>query len=767
MKRIFNIYIIAFFIFCSFPCYSQALYPSYADSTKIVEFSNRLSNEYMPVIGVWMWGEKEFQNDGYKRMIDQACEHSPFNLLIPFLRFPDKEVVNEKVHDQVKLAAIYSNSKGVQLVPDLDVRSARRAFQKAYPDELQQMLRIKEVSLSALKAVDVIVPSIDLNDHYSGGTITHHISLKGSLLRVYAYYRTPEGINSKSVKDITKNCRLIFSTKDSVKVEIPSQISGNNEKSYACVMVSFTHLYPDIFGSHLMDFQKKIIKQYGDIPLAGVCKDEWGYPPYYPRFFKSGFYDYWYSPYHAKAYAQKTSGRDFLSDCMLMSLGMNGKDAERQMAVNQLNEMTRDRNKALEEDFYNTVKKVFGPNAAVTVHSTWWPFPDKCEYKKNGLDWWVSKRDWAQTDEVVPFAVRTALCKKWGSSIWYNMYYKEDLASQIWSSALAGGRIDYLEFTSLSSSEIMQAENRVRLLNYISKSPLNCPVAVIFGQANAMNWAGNDFDNVGMELVDSLWHKGYPTDLIPTTEIENGSLHVDSVGSVWYGKQRYAAVVLYHPQFEKQTTADFFKKVNFNNTALFNIGEWTRDFNGRAIKGTKLLPETMSASTSIQDVFIKVLDTLNQKSILSQTPATGVLDNRFFKLRDFNHSSYMPATKGFCRLIDGTVIHISGTDKVSGDTIRESFKINDFDVTLDAIGVAATRLDENGNLIALAAGGLKYIKSGDFEIKLNNRIDMALWKDFKGKWKGVVQSENQDIPKELLLITKDWIRLNNPTPVNK
>ena len=205
MKKLFNIFIVSFFLFYSSPSSSQALYPDYANSTISVSASNRLSSQYMPVIGVWMWGENEFKTDGYKKMVDHAGEHSPFNLLIPFLRFPDMEVVNEKVHDRVKLAATYSNSKGVQLVPDLDVRSARRAFQQAYPDELQQMLRLKEVRLSKNKAVDLTIPSIDLNDHYSGGDITHHISLKGELLRVYMYSRTTEGIDPASVREITHN----------------------------------------------------------------------------------------------------------------------------------------------------------------------------------------------------------------------------------------------------------------------------------------------------------------------------------------------------------------------------------------------------------------------------------------------------------------------------------------------------------------------------------------------------------------------------------
>lgn len=60
------------------------------------------------------------------------------NLLIPFLRFGNNEVVDDVVIKQVKLAAEYAAENDMGLVPDLDVRNARRAFQSQYPDEMQR-----------------------------------------------------------------------------------------------------------------------------------------------------------------------------------------------------------------------------------------------------------------------------------------------------------------------------------------------------------------------------------------------------------------------------------------------------------------------------------------------------------------------------------------------------------------------------------------------------------------------------------------------------
>ncbi len=703
-------------------------------------FSNKLPNQFMPVIGVWVWNERQLIQDGYKEEIDKAASHSPFNMLILFLRFPDREVIQDEIHQQVKKAAEYAAERNISLIADLDIREARRAFMSKYPDDLQQMLRIKEVVLSERDVMEVSVPSLDLNDHYTDGKIMHHIPLSGKLLRIYAYRKTQDGIEKESISEITDNCLLICSTKDSVKVGIDTKKVKSTGKTHVCLMVSFTHLYPDIFSPCLQEFQREIIHKYADVKLAGVCKDEWGFPPYYPRFYNSGIYDFWYSEKYAQAYRLKTGGRDLLSDCLLMAIRIKGKDSERQMIINHFNELSYLRNTELETDFYKTVKEVFGPDAAVTVHSTWWPYPDRNEYRKNGLDWWASKRDWAQTDEVAPYAVRTALCKKWGSPIWYNMYYKMDLPVQLWSSVLGGGRINYLPFQSLYNEKLMRAECRIRLLNCISRSPLYCPVAVIFGHTATMNWAGPYYNDVGMDLVDSLWKKGYPADLIPTSEIENGSLQISADGYISYGNQKYVAAILYHPEFEKKSTAAFMIKAAQGKTNLIQIGKWTKNFEGQPFideeKLSKILPPTENKHNAI----IKILEVLKKNQIPAQTPATEILDNRYFGLRDFNAVSAAPPNEGFCRLIDGTMIYISGIKDIAGDTIQTIFKIKNFPVYIDAIGTAAIRLNDDGSVQAFAAGGLKAIKTDNFEINLDERTDIALWLDEKGKWQGIIQN---------------------------
>ncbi len=746
---------------------AQQKYPVASTLTDSGDVSIRLPDDVMPVLGCWFWRGDEFNPQGYINFIDKANIHSPYNILVQSTRAFEKEVTDDDVYRQIKLAAEYAMEKGIPMTVDLDVRLARRAFEAKYPDELQEMLILQEVEFSGKDTIETVVRSHELIDHYTGNT-TNYISLQGSLLRVYSYDRATGGIEPNSLVEITDDCIVDIASKDSVRIRIPADIK--NIRSQACVMVSFTHLAGAVFAPHLMGFQREIIHRYADVQAVGLSKDEWGFPPSFDHTIS----EFWYSKYRAEAYAERTGGRELLADCLLMCYGIKGKENERQMAINHFRKMSWQRNGALEDDFYQTTKKVFGADALVLVHPTWYPYPGFREYKKNGLDWWIATRDWAQTDELTPYAVRTALAKKWGSPVWYNMYYADnihDYERSVWSGALAGGRINYHPIypndgslvdrhIELLKGDLMQAESRVRLLNYISQSPLDCPVAVIFGHACTMNWAGPAYDDVGMELVDSLWRAGIPTDLIPSDEIESGNLQIDKDGWIRYGAQRYKAVVLYHPEFENMPTAEFFSRASKGQTRMFRMGDWTKDFNGIVFNGNTALPESMIASSDIHVTLSEIRNALEKQKIALQTPATDLLDG-------FLRISSSPPSTGFCRLIDGTVIQVAGTDNVKGDPIQSDMVIQKQNVSFDAVGIAAVRLDKKGRVQALAAGGLKSFRSGDLEILLDERTDLALWINQDGEFEGVIQGWNGNIPPQLMEITNNWARLGLPSPYSE
>lgn len=696
-----------------------------------------------------------------KDLIDLAAKYTPFTVLTS-LRGAGNNLdhAEDSVHNQFKVMQDYAAKQGIHLVADLDVRMALNSFEAKYPNDLQQMLALHEVDLTKPNS-GVVIRCRNLNDHYKNP----YIIRSGAFVRAYSYTLTSDGfIDPATLTDISNNCTVVNATKEFVQIKLPN---GAKKWSRVMVMASFTILYPDLFSKSVIDFQRELIRKYADIPLAGVLKDEWGFPPSLSE--ETILSDFWYSKNRIAAYADRTGGRDLIYDILLMVKGIKGKENERLLAINHFNEMAWKRNGEIEDDFYRSVKETFGADAIVAVHPTWYPYPEGREFKKNGLDWWIATRDLAQTDEVTPYAARTSLAKKWGGKVWYNMDHTMGLPPQtvinadlfvksLWSSALAGGRINNLPIDvrpeGIVGSDYIRAETRIHLLNYINPTPLDCPVAVIFGHTSAMNWAGKGFDDVGMKLADSLWHKGIPADLIPSSEIWNKNLRIDNEGYVCYGPQRYAAVVFYNPEFEKKSTDNFFYNASKGKTRLFRVGDWMKDFNGNDLKGDIGMPKFLANST-IASILTEIPALLKKEGILLQTPAIRNLEG-------FGHNSMIPPTTGLCRLLDGTLIQVAGTKNGAGDPIQSKMNIGKNEVKFDAVGVAAVRLDKNGKADALAASDLKSFESGDLKIRLDKRTDLAIWHNDKGEWEGIIQGWEGKIPSQLLSLTKKWTRISLP-----
>jgi hypothetical protein len=309
----------------------------------------------------------------------------------------------------------------------------------------------------------------------------------------------------------------------------------------------------------------------------------------------------------------------------------------------------------------------------------------------------------------------------------------------------------------------LQAGARIDLLNFISTAPIDCPVAVIFGHPGALNWSGKGFADVGLEVSNGLWADGFYADLIPSSEIALGNLKLAEDGSLQYGPQRYAAALLYHPQFERPAMAEFFRKAAAKGkTALFRVGDWTLDFEGKHVGASAGLPPSMKP-VAPGVAAGQIIAHLKALGIEPQTPCT------MRGVAGFT-ASMMPRPSGHCRLLDGTVIVASGEKDVMGDPIQKTIKVTPRpgsgragqEVAFDAVGVAAARVDKDGKVEALAAGALKTFKARDMTIELTERADVALWRDSTGQWQGVLLGHDGQVPDALARITRKWTRLRLP-----
>ena len=684
--------------------------------------STRLPDGVIPQIGAWFWSSAELEKDGHLELLDVFAAHSPYVWLTTSTRQPT-EIAETPVLAQVKKSVKYAKARGMRIAFDVDIRLARGAFQKRFPDEMQQVVRLEEAALDNSGETVISSTPINLHDHMTGGT-TPYSSLAGDVLRVYTYVKGPEGIDPDSIEDITDACRATATTEPG-KVEVRIACDGSTEGRHACLLAVYTHFTPAVFAPHFIPFQRELIERYANTDLAGAMKDEWGFPPSYGRL---GGNDFWYSPFYAEAYRDAAEGRDLVRDLLLMFAPHRGETTLRNRAINVYNRLKYLRNAEIENTFYNDVKRYFGPNAGTFTHATWYPRPCKREFKKNGLHWWRATRDLPQTDESTPWCCRTSLCKRFDYPVCFNQFYHTQVDRyfiELWSAVLAGGRINYHPiyprpkdcaergFRDLLRGDLMRADCRVRMLNFISKTPADCPVAILFGHACAANWTQPSFGECGLGLAASLRGAGFPADLIPSSEIGHTELRLGDDGFLWYGPQRYEAVIVYEPQFEGEATSRLLQEVvKRGKTAVVRLGDWSVDTQGTPLPTKLTAPEGMIVSESSEACRDWVVAEMNRRGIAKQNtslgpPPTSVVPD----------GTAHPLV-GDCRLIDGTRIHIAAKKNHFGDPIQKTLDIDGHKITVDAVGLVAVRLDESGKLVAFAAGGLKKVSMGDFTLQL-------------------------------------------------
>ena len=372
------------------------------------------------------------------------------------------------------------------------------------------------------------------------------------------------------------------------------------------------------------------------------------------------------------------------------------------------------------------------------------------------------------------YPCRTSLAKRWGFPLWYNQYYSpktKDYAHELWAAALGGGRLNVhplypradvgLEeaHLALMRGRFMTGMNRLRMLDFITRAPLDCPVAIVFGAACAMNWAGPSYNQVGLEIASALCAGGYPADLIPSSLVGGPALRIDGDGYVCLGPQRYRAVVLYQPEFGDKQELAFLERSARGPSAVFLLGQWTRDPEARPLEAMARMGRSVRQYRDDGACAEAVARFLGEAGV---PRVTGWSE----KLQGWGQSGSVlhaaPPADGHSVMTDGTYVRIAGSKDSAGDPINETFTWGGHTVAVDAVGVFAIRFEAGGQVAALAAGGLKSLKTGRLEVAMPERADVAFIKEASGKVHGVLQGLAGDVPATLRSIAPEWQRLSVP-----
>ncbi|MBQ1277331.1 MAG: hypothetical protein IIY07_01655, partial [Thermoguttaceae bacterium] len=507
----------------------------------------------------------------------------------------------------------------------------------------------------------------------------------------------------------------------------------------------------------------------------GVAKDEWGFPPSFDR--ENRLDDFWYSEATRRAYsaafgAGETSS-DLVDDLFLAFRAQAGREAERIAAVDRFNRLCAERVLKYEIQNYQTTKEIWGPDAFVGVHCTWFPFPNTLEMRKNGVMWWKAPRDFAQSDEYVPFCCRNSLAKATDSH-WINMFYARQVPPYIfehWTAAASGGRVhihniyprdenspqhpaDNRLMPIVESGGVARIRSKIRTLSLISDAPLDSPVAVVFGRFGAMNPLRPGFGKVGVDLCDRFSTAGFPADLIPVDEITSTTQtgekrwKLSDDGYLQYGPQRYSALVLWGEN--DADAADF--------AALLELA-------GPNCR-TKIKEIKADATAAEKDALAaQLIAALKAAKVEPQTPWK--IDETAFSVPE--ERSSRPRLVSTSRFIDGTFVWIAAEKNALGDpislngaTVRLADGNESTPISVDANGVFAVRFAADGALDAVAASELKALKIGGLAVEIpdaeiaDDPIDVAIWRCADGRLRGVFQRRENALPPSLEGVVDDW-----------
>lgn len=422
---------------------------------------------------------------------------------------------------------------------------------------------------------------------------------------------------------------------DETEFEIVSQKEHAGKTALTVLIYPFT--IPDIFAKEFYEYYEELFQKAASFPLQGVSNDEWGFDLSLKLDDQHNFWvnDFPYTDAFAQRYEEKTGIA--LDDAMLWfarrPVGQEGKSVA---AIAAYTETLREGMKLGNDWFYETGKRFWGPDTFIGVHSTLWgDYTDSSlDILHNGLDWWEVRRDYTQTDEFIAMPVRLALAHRWGSPVWYNMWYSggsqqfDTYLRESWRNARYGGRTHYLGYECPNENNVYdikmptelkqlgQMEAQIGKLDAFVSGQPDSRVLIVFGMEAISDW----LDNFGgPKIVRSIGKMRnvlqYATglfshclcDLVPSSEAVNGSLYVEN-GKARYGTQTYDAVILVEPQYLHPKALEFFQRYSQQGGRLMIVGECTMLSDGTESQQLQQVPATRLQTLSV----IETVETLLQ-----------------------------------------------------------------------------------------------------------------------------------------------------------
>ena len=694
----------------------------------------------------WIVPENAFAGIGLRQLSDPSDilqgrlaalfrDKSDWNVLTYCCRCVEHD--NPAFAEKVSRMADLLKGSGIEFLVELDPRLMRDAFLSRHPEDFLRLRQFAVVNPDADGSARFEVKQELMSDYaHVDGT-----------RKPYSGWRDGRLVSVRAAKG--PSMRDVAVTDVVISKDVVSGVAhgiASNEVLLAEAEWPLKEIDPA--SPRLLDFSREMMQRYRALGVSGAMRDEYGFQKPTTKSFKSRL-AYWHSPHFAKLYARRSGGRSLDSDLPILALGLHTQEAH--VAAIAYTMSIYDACRATEEDFYNSTREYFGPDAYVAKHVTWHPPFSFEELLHNGLSWWASKRDWAQTDEITPVPVSTGMMKKFGTPLWLNEGYgrnPEHYVKTLWQYIACGGRMvyhgifdwdmkntsvghyadpddrAYYRHADLLNREGIRAEEISRLLPLMTRAPIDCPVAHIFGHDRLVDWLDSGYRDWGEPIAHGLGGLGYYADAYPASEIAEGTFSVCDDGMLRVGRQRYAACVLYHLSAREREAWD-------------------------SLVGHRRLTTRAFVDPGVGEV----ADFLSSVGAVKQIPLgdTGLWGGRINRL---------PQSDGVMRLADGTSVRVKGgMPDLAGDAISGMLAVGGVNVKYEARGMFAARV-ENGELTGICGGEVRSVEAPGFSLNLDEPADIALVK-LGGEWYGIWQTydASRPIPDKLLAITTKLVKV--------
>lgn len=577
-------------------------------------YTSNFQLDTTPRILYWKWDEGIFEENVLENKISDILKRSNFDLVYVSFHWIKVPFVDERITHCIRKCCDILHSAGKLFMLDIDVRNEAKSFFEEYPDKAAGFIWYEDVVLDQNGHGKIVIKPQKVVRWWNIQEKTPRTLIKSvafdvsdgnmefvsdSIIDISEYINISYDEKSKYFEtevftDLGLNQDDVVYSDEVMVVDINAGIE--NAGKTAVVIPYVDHVCPDFFSEEIYLYYQKMFDAVSDIPLDGIGVDEWGYSLPIAGWKKEGGIYIHAIPYtHGMRDKYHKLYNEDLDESLIHMYYMDKVNKNKSVkAINQYIETFRIGNVHNEEWIYDTAKRMFGEKAFVGAHPTWngekHIFGMEALY--NGLDWWEVKRDYAQTDEFVIIPIRAAMARKAGGPVWFNMFYQtartelDQHVPQSWRNIKYGGRqhqLGYecpregiLEFCNEGVLEqVSEIEGRIKRLNDIQVSQPDSRVLCVFGYENATSWidservkkewvSWNENLVLSTSIAEQIFELGYFCDLIPSYEIDNGSVKIID-GNVCYGPMNhtYDAVVLVNANYCKISTIDF-----LNNYAL-------------------------------------------------------------------------------------------------------------------------------------------------------------------------------------------------------